>query len=268
MGVYEEYAKKHEEELEREIESAGEAQAERAKADVPESVLKRFDGKEKDEVLESYAELEKKFSQQGNDLGELRRSFDEYVILQSQVPDEPEPEYEPVTADELYEEPENAIARVVEKKSGDKLKELETQLQAVRTERRLAAFEAKFPEARATAKTEEFAEWLQASPYRARLAQQADNYDFEAAEELFGLYQESSGASAAAEAEVARRQQLKDATLESTGADVGEVQQKVSRREVLGAKIAAKQGNREAQHWLETNAAAIQQAYEGSTFID
>lgn len=268
MAKFSDYVKETDGTLEQEINQAGEAQAERAEeSQVPESVQKRFEGKSQEEVLMSYASLENKLSEQGHTMGELRRSFDEYVLLQSQQ-SEPEPAPEPVTADDLYEDPENAVARVVKKETGDKLQALEDELQAVRKERAVADFERKFPDARKQARTPEFVEWVQGSPFRMRLAQQADSYDLEAAEELFGLYEDSVSVQSTSDGQAKRDKDLRNATLESSSPESPTIDEKVSRSQYITAKIAAKNGNQEAQRWLNTNAEAIAIAYETGNVVD
>lgn len=267
MAKYEDYVKPTEDGIETEIEQASEAQTERATTAVPESVAKRFAGKSSEDIMNSYANLEQKLSEQGQKMGDLRKSFDDYVVLQSQ-PSEPEPAPEPVTADDLYEEPDNAIARVVQRETGDKLKELETELQAARRERAIATFERSHPEARETAQTAEFVEWVQASPYRVRLAGKADSYDLDAAEELFGLYGDSTQAHETVEQRVKRETDLRNASLETSGPEYSESEVQFSRAEVIDYKLRAKLGDREAQVWLTKNAEDIAIAYEEGNLID
>jgi hypothetical protein len=268
MARFEDYVKAQNEAIEEEIIEASEAQEERVRIEgVPDSVLNRFDGKDQAEVLRSYAELERAYSQQGNTMGELRKSFDEYVNLQSQT-SEPEQVYEPVTADEMYEDPENAVARVVQKHTGDKLKELEEELNKAKMERKISEFDRKFPDAKQIAHSPEFAEWVQGSPFRQRLAQQADSYDFEAAEELFGLYNDSTQTVAASQEATKRDQQLREATLESASPESAKLDETFSRADIIQAKLSAKYGNAEAQTWLRKNGEAIAIAYEEGRVVD
>jgi hypothetical protein len=268
MARYEDYVKAQNEALDEEIHEASEAQEQRQVPEgVPESVLKRFDGKSQAEVLQSYAELEQAFSQQGNKMGELRKSFDEYVTLQSQQ-SEPAQEYEPVTADDLYDDPDNAVARVVQKQTGEKLKELEEELNKAKMQTRIAEFERKFPDARNIAASHEFAKWVQGSPYRARLAQQADSYDFDAAEELFGLYSDSTQSKDDSQKASRRDQQLRDASLESASPESAKLDDVFSRADIIQAKLQAKYGNSEAKVWLQKNAEAIAIAYEEGRVVD
>lgn len=268
MARYEDYVKESNEAIEEEILDASEAQVERVSLEgVPDSVVDRFEGKSQQEVLQSYSELEKAFSTQGNKMGELRRSFDEYVNLQSQ-PSEPDPAYEPVTADDMYDDPDNAVARVVKEHTGDKLNALEKELAELRIGNKLSDFDRKFPDARKLATTDEFAQWVQASPYRQRLAQNADAYDFDAAEELFGLYSDSTQVTVDSQEATRRDQQLRDASLESAGPETARLDETFSRADIINAKLNAKYGQREAQVWLQKNAEAIAIAYEEGRVVD
>ena len=83
MAKYEDYVKN--DGLEGEIQEAAVATEERKLEGVPESVVERFKDKGVEDVLKSYAELEKAYSKQGQKHGELRKSFDEFIALQSQV---------------------------------------------------------------------------------------------------------------------------------------------------------------------------------------
>lgn len=268
MAQYKDYVKAQNDAIDEEIVEASEAQEERISIEgVPDSVLDRFDGKTGADVLKSYAELERAYSEQGNTMGALRKSFDEYVSLQSQ-PSEPTPAYEPVTADEMYEDPDNAVARVVQKQTGDKLKELEDELSKVRMDNKISDFARKFPDARTVAHSEEFAAWVKGSPYRQRLAQNADAYDFDAAEELFGLYNDSTQTVADNKQARKRDQQLRDASLESGSPEGAQLDDTFSRADIIDAKLRAKYGERDAQTWLRKNAEAIAIAYEEGRVVD
>jgi hypothetical protein len=266
MASFKDYMKDGNEALDDEINQASSAQEERVTIGIPESVISRFDGKSQEEVLRSYAQLERAYSQQGNKMGELRQSFDQYVTLQSKS--EPAPEYKPVTADDMYEDPENAVARVVERTTGDKLKELEVELGKVKTERRVSEFERKFPNAREIAESDDFAAWIHGSPYRARLAQNADRYDFEAAEELFSLYNDSTQSKVDTKATTKRNKQLRDASLESSSPESAKLDDVFSRSDIIDAKLAARRGVGDAQTWLKKHAEAIAIAYEEGRVVD
>lgn len=271
MARYEDYVKELEQAqndpLEQEIQEAAADTAERVELQVPESVLKRFEGKTQEEVLNSYYNLEQKLSEQGHKMGELRKNFDEYILLQSQ-PSEPEPELDPVSVDDLYDNPEAVISDVVERKTKDKLSKLEDELQAVRRERALAEFERNHPKARELAASPDFIDWVQGSPYRLRLAQQADSFDLDAAEELFGLYEDSTSAHSKAATAAQRDKQLREATLESSSPATPSLDEVWSRAEIIDRKLRAKLGDQDSQVWLRKNNEAIAIAYEEGRVVD
>jgi len=253
--------------LDAEIQEAGDAQAER-QLEIPESVLKRFSDKSPEEILESYAHLEQAYSQQGNKMGELRKSFDDYIVLQSQTPSEPEPDPEPVSVDDLYDDPEAAISQVVERQTRDKLSALESELEAVRRERYLAEFERKHPNVREVSQSPEFIEWVQGSPYRMKLAQQADGFDLDAAEQLFGLYEETTSSQQQVRQTAKRKADLRNASLESPSPDSPQLDEQWSRSEIIDRKLRAKLGDNESKVWLQKNSEAIAIAYEEGRVID
>lgn len=262
MARFEDYVKK-DDQIEQEIEQAAEETEER-RATVPDSVVRRFEGKSLEDVMESYANLERRFSEQGNKMGELRKSFDDYILLQSQR-SEPEPvQDEPVTSNDLYDDPETAISKVVERKTKDKLSELEEQLKGLRLERSRAQLE-KTHNVQEILSDPNFIDWVKAKPFRVRLAQQADQYDFEAADELFSLYEDHLGAR---KTKSQRRREVAAASLETGSAEQTKLDETISRSDIIDAKIAAKRGNRQAEEWLKANSAKIAAAYGEGRVVD
>ena len=265
MAKYEEYAKNLS--IEEEIEDAGTQQEVRTKVDVPDSVRERFDGKSLDDVMASYAELEVAYSKQGQKTGELRKSFDEYVALQSPTP-EPEPEPDPVTVDDFYEDAEEAITRVIDKTANKRIEELEAKLARNAHDRQLQDFTNEHKDWDKIVQSPEFIEWVQSKDYRVRLAQKADGYDFEAAEELFGMYDDYQGNRQEVADQVQRDSDLADATLETSSPESPQLEQTFSRTEIVNRKLAAKRGDPEATDWVRVNSSAIEQAYIDGNVTD
>lgn len=271
MAKYEDYVKT--DEIDGEIEQAAAATEERKLEGVPESVISRFEGKDVEEVLRSYAELEKAYSKQGQKHGELRKSFDEFIALQSQASvasSEPEPEAEPITADDLYEDPETAVSRIVDKATGNRIKKLEESLEQTVVEKRLNRLNEQFGNWQETVASEEFSEWIQEKPYRAKLAQQANAFDFDAAEEILGMYADLRGAKqeASQDEEVSRQKALEDAQLETATPEAPVSDEVISRTFIIQTKLAAKQGNQEARAWLASNKGEIERAYAEGRVVD
>lgn len=269
MAKYEDYAAKYNQDnLQDEIEDAGQAAQDRK--DNPDNAIpERFRDKTPEEIAASYVELEAKFSQQGNDLGTLRRTVDEMITLQSQTvdPQIETPKSEPVSVDEIYDNPDEAIRRAVREElggdHGNRIEQLENQLAQERVNARLSSLDTKHPGWRDLAQTAEFTDWVKGSNYRVRMADAADQHqDVEAAEALLDMYADISG-QANAHAEASRDTQLRNASLESgSPAPAQHDGETFSRQDLLNARIAAKQGNMEADTWLRQNAESIAIAYE------
>jgi ribosomal protein L29 len=270
MAKYEDYLQKQDE-LEGEIQEAAEDHQERVEnPDAANALPERFRDKTPEEIAASYIELEKRFSQQGNDLGTLRQTVDQFMKLQSEAATtEPtEPEADPLSVDDIYDNPDEAIRRVVREEAGSKIEQLERQLAEERFNTQMQGLDAKYPGWREKAQSPEFLEWVQSSPYRARMAQAADvQNDIQAADDLIGMYYELSGAAQQAQ-EFQRDQQLQQATLESSGPEQPEMVDTFSRADLMNARIAAKRGDQQAITWLNANREAIAIAYEEGHITD
>lgn len=265
MAKYEDYVKRQAEndDLQREIDEAGEQES-RRQAQLPE----RFRNKSAEEIAQSYVELERKFNERNDAMGDLRRQVDELVALETVRQTQPEPDPEPVTVDDFYEDVEGTIASVVERRTSKKIEELERQVAESKQQAALREFESLHPNWREEAQSPEFQEWVNASSYRQRLVQQADKYDFDAANDLFEMYHDSHRKQREERDEKVRSRQLRDAELESGGAEAYDTEPRFSRREIINHKIQAKHGNTASQDWLRDNGDAIAIAYEEGQVTD
>jgi hypothetical protein len=272
MAKYEDYVKRRDggtsQDLEKEIADAqAQTKARKQEAspdgfDLPE----RFVGKGPEEIAQSYVELERKFSQQGNDLGQMRRTVDQLIALQSQPK---EPEREPITADDLYLDPEDAIRRTATDALSPQLTSLERELLEMKQRFVEQDLTSKFPDWRKTTSEAKFQSWVQEKPYRARLAVAAAQNDTEAAEELLSMYHDMTTV-AESSAEQKRRQALIDAGLARGGPSIqddGEIEM-FSRVELLEKRIAASRGDNVAERWLKANDARIRKAYQENRVVD
>ena len=261
MARYEDYVNKTDD-LQDEIDHAAVEAENRAKEDdLPE----RFKGKSAAEIAKSYEELEKLQSRQAQSLGEMRQQVDE-LVRQSESRDlEDDNSAEPVTVDDLYDDPEATIGKIVERTMQKQAPKEDTPYtETTEFQERVKDMDEKFDGWRDVTATPEFQNWLVETPYRARIAQAANNFDMDAASDLLDEYYTLQGiGKESPEEEAQRRQALADGTLESGGAEYEEPPQTFSRREIMDRRILAKSGNREADYWLRDNADAISRAYAG-----
>ena len=206
----------------------------------------------------------------------MRRTVDTLLALEptrsgSQETKADEPSV-PVTADDLYGEPDPVIRRVAREESAGQIKEVKKDVAELRREAGLARFDATHPGWRETAVSPEFVSWVQEAPYRTRMAQAANGYDFEAADALLLMYNEhrerKQAETSAVEQEQTRQRNVRRATLESSGPVPVESELTFSRNDLITRKIAAKRGNEEQARWLASNSEAIQLAYAEGRITD
>jgi hypothetical protein len=265
MAKYEDYAKK-DGDLETEIDDAAN-QSQTREGESGFTMPERFTGKSAEDIARSYTELEALNSRQAQDLGTMRRTVDEFVTLQSKQPDVvPEP-VEPVTMDDLYDDPEAAMRKGVENVVGDRISQLEQELAEAKVQTKLDGLNVRFQGWQQTVESPEFANWVQQSPYRTKMAQRADQWDLDAADEILGLYAEATDSQSQA-SQARRDANLQNATLESGAAAVELAEPSFSRAALMNMRISAKQGDRDAVAYMEANAEAIAIAYEEGTITD
>jgi hypothetical protein len=278
---YEDY-KNRQENIEDEIEDASRNQEEREqqtpdnsfevperfRADTPEESLRK--------VLNSYGELERRFSQQGNDLGEMRKLVDQMFELESargSNKQEEEPEQVDVGVDDLYDDPRGAIEKVVNNTVGKDLEKLQRERIVEQIEREKAKLTEDFPNWQELPQNPEFVDWVKERQYRQRWLMDANQYDFDSARALFEEWGAQSGqAGQDGRQDEERRQRrdedLRQAELESGGEHAGTPEETYSRRKLIELKVSARQGNREAITYLAEHADAIQQAYLEGRVVD
>lgn len=265
MAKYEDYVK-GDDALQSEIEDASQASTDRAEADNQPDMPERFQGKSAEEIAQSFVELEAMSSRQANDLGTMRKTVDQLLELQSHSTPEPTP-VEPISIDDVYDNPTEAITKVAEQAVGSKIEALEAELAQARYNNELAGLDAKYQGWRADAQSPEFVQWTQSQAYRTRMAVEADRGDITAADSLLEMwYDHKNVDTAAAEAENA--QALQHAQLESGGPTAVESEVTFSRAELLNQRILAKRGDQDAVTYMSKNSAAIAKAYEEGRITD
>jgi hypothetical protein len=243
--------------------------------EIPDSVKTRFAGKSPEEIMESFAELQRMNSTQAQELGELRKTTTTLLELQSQPktqePPTPEQPEKGITVDDLYEDPTAAIGTVVKrstKETSERVEALEKELASYRANGVVVALEKKYPGWTAEAKKPEFLEWVKQSPVRLKLARAADSYDLDSANDLLELWYERKGVVTQVQDQANREQQFRNASLESSSPVDIEHVPTFSRHELERKKIAAKMGNRDAEAYLKAHGAAIYQAYQEGRITD
>lgn len=218
----------------------------------------KYKGKSPADLIKMHMEAEKVASRQGQELGELRRLANNLLELEqsntSVKPKQDDPPVE-ITTDDLFANPNEAIEKAI--KSHPEVKRAtET---ADKLERELAQrdFAERHPEFIQDIKDQKFVDWVKQSATRLKLAQKADGWDLDAAEELAGLWEErksvlSEAEKLRSEADALRRKaDEKAGTLEgSSGSDASNETiysraelRELNRRAKLGDKAALAKWN-------------------------
>jgi hypothetical protein len=265
MAKFDDYAK---DEIEEEIGEAAEQDTAR-KAGQPDAyqLPERFVGKTPEEIAQSYEELSQLSSRQANDLGTMRQTVDN-ILQSNSSQQEPLVEREPISVDDVYDNPGNAIQRGIDESPiNDRITQLENDLVAARQQTRLTSLDGKFEGWQEIVQSPEFINWAGESPYRTRLVAAANDWDMDAAEDVLTMYTESQNISAN-RADAEREGQLTNAGLESGTAEVNYGEPTFSRAELLQHRINAKHGIQESVTYMAVNADAIAIAYEGGNITD
>lgn len=275
MAKFEDYAKRMEQggtdNLDTEInEAAAGTEQRQAEAGSSFELPERFKGKSAEEIAKSYVELERLNSQQAQNLGKMRRTVDELLELQLRDPKaEPDaPRAKPVETEDLYADPDAAIKSVVQREVKPQVEKLEQELLQERVARAKAEFSKDYPQWEQDVHDPAFVSWIQERPHRIRLARAGDAGDFDAARDLWASYYEHRDLASKKQERAQRKQQVKEAALETPGAEIPEPTETFSRSALMEKRLLAKKGDRNADYWLKSNAERIAIAYEEGRIVD
>lgn len=216
-----------------------------------------------------YNELQKLNSRQAQDLGNYRKMVDEYINTDSTpTPDEPVEEVQPITADDLYDNPEEAVRRAVDSHPDIvKARELTHQMEAEAKAKELSEFQERHSDYTEIVADPAFKNWVFENQTRLALAQTADQGDLTSADALFSLYKAEKGI-AAVNANAAQEAAITNASLESPHGSEPLAPDTYSRSEMLSQKIRAKQGDMQAEAYVNQHAAKYREALASGNVRD
>lgn len=144
----------------------------------------KYQGKSLEDVVQMHQEAEKLASRNGQELGELRRTADEYIKRQLSEPLPSQDAPAGVSFDDVVKDPAKAVNDIVR----NDLAQINERLEQRDREEQAVKFHATYPEANQILDNPEFVGWVKESGLRMRLLEQGNAYDFEAAGELMQLY--------------------------------------------------------------------------------
>lgn len=154
-------------------------------------VPQKFQGKEVEEIIQSYTELEKELGRKGNEIGELRKLTDS-LVQKSLAETTPATSTKPTVeapSEFDFDDPDKSVQERVE--SNPKIRALEERV--AKAERLTATqdFERRHPDYQTVAKDPAFQAWVGESEFRTQMYADAHvNYNFAAADEILNLWKE------------------------------------------------------------------------------
>jgi hypothetical protein len=209
-----------------ENEEVGEIEAVEAEIEskpVVEDVPEKYRGKSVADVVRMHQEAERMIGKQAQEVGEVRKLADD--LLRQELAKKAEVKQPEV---DFFENPQEAIRREIAA-NPDLLQAKQYAVQ-VKQEQAKAMMLQKHPDAYQVIQDASFQEYVNASPVRKRLLQQADAYDLDAADELLSTYKELKAVKAAQVTQIdieARRKSLSAVSVDTSG--TGETSKKMYR---------------------------------------
>ena len=166
------------------------AQVETTATQEPESTVPdKYQGKSIEEIVQMHQEAEKLVGRQSSEVGELRKIVDDFIKTKAE---ETKQEISPNNSmdDEVdfFDNPKEAVARAVA--GSTEMKQMQELLAAQKQQEVLGKISAKHPDYMEVIQDTAFGEWVKGSTVRVELLQRADNYDFNAADELLTVWSE------------------------------------------------------------------------------
>jgi hypothetical protein len=161
--------------------------------DSEEDLPSKYKGKSVKEIIKMHQEAEKFIGKQAQEVGEHRKFFDEMMkreLLQSRQQASKEPETD--TNEEYFTDPEKSMERYISNHPA--IKQAEEQAALMRAQTVTQKLQQAFPDFQEIVQDDNFKQWVNSSPVRQRLYQEADGgYDFDSAAELLGTWKAISG---------------------------------------------------------------------------
>jgi hypothetical protein len=194
------------------VEETSESTHQAVEQDEEDDIPEKYRGKSAKELARMHQEAEKLLGRQSSEVGELRKVVDSYIQTQLSTNKAPQEETEDEEVD-FFVDPDKAIARAIERHP--KIRQAEEVTQAYKKQSALSQLQQRHPDMNNILNDAKFAEWVKGSKIRTQLFVQADQqFDYEAADELFSLWKERQAvvAQTANVEKAERKQQVKAAS--------------------------------------------------------
>lgn len=214
------------------------------------SLPAKYQGKSVADIAKMHQEAERRLSQQGQELGEWRTMANSLVGVERATAKKPEPR-KPVTVEEVLTDPDKALNEAIQNHPA--IKSATDAAEQLRRTQALTQFKSEFPDFQTDLADQEFKDWIAGSKARANLAIKADQFDIDAARDLWSLWAETKEVRAAkAESEGAtkkavRNDKLNALTLEGRSGTQIDATKRFNRAEMVALNARANQGDKAAQ---------------------
>lgn len=196
--------------------------------DLPE----KYKGKSASDIARMHRELESRLGQQSQEVGELRKAFDEMVQQSIAAQNSSASAPEQVEDIDFFSDPKAAVERAIS--NHPTLRQAQAVAAEMAKSQSLAKLQAAHPDMKEVLSDTGFKEWVGKSQIRRQLFEQADkSYDFAAADELLSLYKERKGIVAQTQRveKVAQQNEVKKASTGSARSNPdGQTSRKIYRR--------------------------------------
>jgi hypothetical protein len=161
----------------------------------------------------------------------------------------------PITVDDLYADPDEAVRRAVESHPAiQEARDATASMKQRELNDQMDQFNTRHPDFGDIKTTPEFSNWVADNPTRGDLYNRGNAYDLSAADALISLYKAEKGI-AQITAQETSRVAIEAATLEDSTAEVVAAAPAFSRQEFVAKKTRAAQGDLEAEAWINANVA-------------
>jgi hypothetical protein len=222
----------------------------------PEQVVPdKYKGKSVFDLIEMHSNSEKKISEQGRELGDLRKATDELLGLRKE---NVKPKT-PVTAEEIFSDPDAAVTRAIEQSdAAQRATRAAEKVEALERSIGQKEFEGRYPDFIQDVQNPEFQSWVQNNRARAGLLVELNNnYNFEAGTALWEMWDEFKSAPKAA---AKKRATIKDASTVRNSPDSGVRKPIYSRTKLADLQLRASRGDAVAK--LRWNDPVFQKEYQ------
>jgi hypothetical protein len=196
----------------------------------------KFSGKSVEDIVKSYQNLEQELGRKSQEIGELRNLSDSFLKAEisrngpqtSQANENSNNE----TEDDFFEDPSKAVNSLIEKHP--RFQEFQEFQAKQSQDTSKVQLEQTHPDYIDIVQDTGFQDWVKASKFRTNLFQEADKYNYEAADELLTHWKERSMIDKTAEVkdkqEATRKKALKTGKTESRGSSDSTAGKKTYRR--------------------------------------